>query len=378
MERYDTIVVGLGAMGSAAAFHLARRGRRVIGLEQFTLAHDRGSSHGRSRVTRQAYFENPAYVPLLGRANELWTQLQRDSGKRLIEITGGLMLGPPDGGVVKGTLASARMHDLPHEVLDASEVRRRFSAFSIEDRTVGVLDKVAGVLFPEDCIRAHAEAATRAGAELHWQEPVLSWNATGDSVQVKTPQGTHVAGSLVLCAGPWMGGLLADLGLPLAVERNVLYWFRPTTKLTQFAPGKFPVFLIEYEPGKLFYGFPVLRDDGVKVARHHTGVACSPTDIRREIDADEIREARSILERHLPTLDGDLLSATTCMYTNTPDGHFIIDRHPRHPNVIVASPCSGHGFKFASVIGEVLADLACEGRTAHPIDMFRLGRFEQA
>ncbi len=378
MDRYDTIVVGLGGMGSGAAFHVARRGKRVVGLEQFTLAHDRGSSHGRSRVTRQAYFENPAYVPLLGRANELWTELERDSGKRLIEITGGLMLGPPDGGVVKGTLASARTHGLPHEVLEAREVRRRFPAFSVEDDKIGVLDKVAGVLFPEDCIRAHVAAATRAGAELRWQEPVVSWNATADSVVVKTAQGTYVAGNLVLCAGPWLGELLVGLSVPLAVERNVLYWFWPTTDVALFAPDKFPVFLIEYEPGKLFYGFPALGDDGIKVARHHTGVSCSPTDIRREVDQDEIREARGILERNLPTVNGDLLSATTCMYTNTPDGHFIIDRDPRHPNVILASPCSGHGFKFASVIGEVLADLACDGRTRHPIDMFRLERFRQA
>jgi len=378
MNRYDTIVVGLGGMGSAAAFHVARRGKRVVGLEQFTLAHDRGSSHGRSRVTRQAYFENPAYVPLLGRANELWTELQRDSGKRLMEITGGLMLGPPDGGVVKGTLASARTHGLPHEVLEAAEVRRRFPAFSVGDDKIGVLDKVAGVLFPEDCIRAHAAAATQAGAELRWQEPVVSWNATDDTVEVTTAQGTYVAGNLVLCAGPWMGELLAGLRVPLAVERNVLYWFRPTTEVALFAPDRFPVFLIEYEPGKLFYGFPALGDDGIKVARHHTGVWCSPTDIRREVDQDEIREARGILERNLPTVNGDLLSATTCMYTNTPDGHFIIDRDPRHPNVILASPCSGHGFKFASVIGEVLADLACDGRTRHPIDLFRLDRFRPA
>jgi sarcosine oxidase len=375
MERYDTIVVGLGGMGSAAAYHIARRGKRVVGLEQFTLAHDRGSSHGRSRITRQAYFENPAYVPLLGRANELFAQLQRESGMRLMEITGGLMLGPPDGGVVKGTLASARAHGLPHEVLEAAEVRKRFPQFSVDDGKIGVLDKVAGALFPEDCIRAHAAAATQAGAQLRWQEPLVSWKATGDSVEVKTAQGTYVAGNLVLCAGSWMGDLLADLKVPLSVERNVLYWFRPTTDIANFTPDKFPVFIIEYEPGKVFYGFPALADDGVKVARHHTGVACTPTDIQREVNQDEIREARGILERNLPTVNGELLSATTCMYTNTPDGHFIIDRHPAHPNVIVASPCSGHGFKFTAVVGEVLADLACDGQTKHPIDFFRLRRF---
>ena len=374
MQRYDTIVIGLGAMGSAAAFHVARRGRRVAGFEQFALAHDRGSSHGRSRVTRQAYFENPAYVPLLGRANELWMQLQRDSGTHLIEITGGLMLGPPDGTVVRGTLASARTHGLPHEVLEAPEVRRRFPAFSIQDGEIGVLDQVAGVLFPEACIRAHAAAATQAGAELRWQEPVQEWTATRDSVEVRTTRGTYSAGNLLLCAGPWMGELLADLRLPLTVERNVLYWFQPTTELALFVPGRFPVFIIEYEPGKVFYGFPALDDDGVKVARHHTGISCSPTDIRREVDQDEIREVRGILERNLPTANGHLSAATTCMYTNTPDGHFIIDRHPRHPNVILASPCSGHGFKFCPVVAEIVADLIDCNETLHNIQPFRLNR----
>ena len=378
MQRYDTIVVGLGAMGSAAACHVARRGMRVLGLEQFVLGHDRGSSHGRSRIARQAYFENPAYVPLLHRATELWTQLQRDSGLRLIDRTGGLMMGPPDGGVVKGTLASARQHGLPHELLDAAEVRRRYPAFTLDDGMIGVLDRAAGVLFPEDCIRAHAGVATRANAELRWEQPVVRWKATSDSVEVTTAQGTYSAGTLILCAGPWMGELLADLNLPLVVERNVLYWFRPTTDAALFAPGRFPIFIIEHAPGKVFYGFPALGDDGVKVARHHTGETCTPTTIRREVSQDEIREVRGILEGNVPTVNGELLSATTCMYTNTPDGHFIIDRHPRHPNVILASPCSGHGFKFASVIGEVLADLACDGETKHPIEMFRLGRFEPA
>src|SRR5262245_55663131 len=325
MEPYDAIVVGLGAMGSAAASHLARRGQRVVGLEQFTPAHDRGSSHGRSRVTRQAYFENPAYVPLLERATELWRQLQRDSGRRLLQITGGLMLGPPEGVVVKGTLASARAHGLPHEVLEAAEVRRRFPAFTPQEGTAGVLDHAAGVLFPEECVLAHIESATRAGAELRWQEPVLRWRATDDHVEVTTAQATYAADSLLLCAGPWMTEVLAELGLPLVVERNVLYWFRPTVDLALFAPDRFPVFIVEHEPGKVFYGFPSLDGDGVKVARHHTGEVCTPTTMRREVGPGEVREMRGLLEGVLPTVGGDLLSATTCMYTNTPDGHFIID-----------------------------------------------------
>jgi sarcosine oxidase len=371
---YDVIVVGLGGMGSAAAFHLARRGQRVLGLEQFALAHDRGSSHGRSRITRQAYFEGPAYVPLLARATELWTQLQHDSGMRLLAMTGGLMLGPPGGGVVRGTLASARAHGLPHEVLEAAEVRRRFPQFRLDDGHLGVLDRSAGVLFPEDCIRAHAAAATRAGAELRWQEPVTGWKATGDSVEVTTGQRRYLARALVLCAGPWMAELLADLNVPLDVERNVLCWFRPRTSLAEFAPDRFPIFIMEHDPGRVFYGFPALGDDGLKVARHHGGERCTPATIRRQVSEGDVGELRAILDRTLPAAGGDLLSATTCMYTNTPDGHFIIDRDPRHPNVILASPCSGHGFKFASVVGEILADLAGDGQTRHPIEMFRLGR----
>jgi sarcosine oxidase len=374
MDRYDTIVIGLGAMGSAAAFHLARRGTRVLGLEQFGLAHDRGSSHGRSRITRQAYFEHPAYVPLLTRATDLWSELRHED-RPVLRVTGGLMLGPPDGAVVKGALASARMHDLPHEVLDATELRRRFPAFCVEDPVIGVLESRAGVLFPEDCIRAHIAGAARAGAEARFDEPVTRWTATKDSVEVTTTRGSYVADSLVLCAGAWMSELLADLHLPLTVERNVLYWFRPTADLTLFAPEKLPIFILEHEPGKVFYGFPAIGEDGVKVARHHSGENCTPATVRREVTSEDVRDIRSVLARCMPTVNGTLLSATTCLYTNTPDGHFILDRHPEHPHVFLASPCSGHGFKFASVIGEVLADLACDGRTQHPIEMFRLQRF---
>jgi sarcosine oxidase len=377
MQRYDTIVIGLGAMGSATAFHVARRGKRVLGLEQFALAHDRGSSHGRSRITRQAYFEHPAYVPLLHRATDLWVQLQHDAARPLLQITGGLMLGPPDGIVVKGALASARMHGLPHELLDATELGRRFPVFDLDERMVGVLERRAGVLFPEDCMRAHIELATRAGADVRFEEPVMQWVATNDSVEVRTPRGTYVADSLVLCAGSWMSELLSSLDIPLTVERNVLYWFRPSADPALFAPEVLPIFILEHQPGKAFYGFPALGADGVKVAHHHSGENCTPATVRREVSADEVQAVRSLLARHLPKVNGELRSATACLYTNTPDGHFIIDRHPQHPNVMLASPCSGHGFKFASVIGEVLADLVCDGRTQHPIEMFQLKRFER-
>lgn len=371
---YDVIVLGLGAMGSAAAYHLARRAPRVLGLEQFTPAHDRGSSHGRSRVIREAYFEDPAYVPLIQRAYDLWDDLQREAETTLLIITGGVMIGPPNGELVTGTLASARQHRLRHEVLSAAELRQRFPAFQPDDQTVGVAEPRAGVLFPEECVRAHLDGAARAGAELRFEEPVIRWTVDRDAVWVTTPHATYTAGHLVITVGPWAPEILHETGLPLVVERNVMYWFQPE-RAELLAPPRFPVFIYEYARSRFFYGFPMLRGEGVKVAHHHSGEFCTPQTIRREVSDAEVERMRALLTRHLPTANGPLLSIATCMYTNTPDGHFVIDRHPAWPQVTIACGFSGHGFKFASVVGEILADLALDGRTRHPIDLFRVGRF---
>jgi len=370
----DVLIIGLGGMGSAAAYHLARRGHRVIALEQFTQAHDRGSSHGRSRIIREAYFEHPAYVPLVQRAYDLWEILQREGGSRLLLPTGGVMIGPESGALVAGALASARMHDLAHELLDSRALRARYPAFSVADDAVAVWEPRAGVLFPELCVLAHLRGATRSGAVLRFEECVLTWQAREDEVEVRTDNATYSAGHLIITAGPWAAAVLADLGLPLAVERNVMYWFNPRDAAA-FAPGRFPIYIYEYQQDAFIYGFPQVGRDGVKVAHHHSGEFCTPATIRREVTPDEIERMRSILTRTLPGLNGELLQATTCMYTNTPDGHFIIDRHPRHARVTVACGFSGHGFKFASVVGEILAELAVYGHTRHPIELFRLGRF---
>lgn len=375
MPAYDVIVLGLGAMGSAAAYHLARRGMQVLGIEQFTPAHDRGSSHGRSRIIREAYFEHPDYVPLIQRAYDLWDILQRESGQRLLLRSGGLMIGPEDGDLVQGALLSARTHNLPHELLDTATLRRRHSLFRVEDGTVAVAEPRAGVLIPEDCVLAHLKGATRAGAVLRFEEPVRAWQATPDGVEVTTEAGSYEAGRLVVTAGPWAGPTLAAMRLPLRVERNVMYWFRPARDGGHFGRDRFPIYIREYRRGAFFYGFPQVGPDGVKVAHHHSGEFCTPETIRREVGADEIARMRQILDQCLPALNGDLASTATCMYTNTPDGHFIIDRDPAHPQVAIACGFSGHGFKFAPAVGEVLADLAMYGHTRHQIDLFRLGRF---
>jgi sarcosine oxidase len=375
MATADVIVLGLGAMGSAAGYHLARRGVRVIGLEQYTPVHDRGSSHGQSRIIREAYFEHPDYVPLLQRAYEQWRALQEECHASLLIMTGGLMIGPRDGVLVQGALASARAHNLPHELISADEIQHRFPPFRVSSEMVAVQEPNAGVLHPEACIRAHLDGATTAGAMLRFEEPVLQWTAGEHTVDVMTTKGQYSAARLVITAGAWAPQVLDALHLPLQVERNVMYWFAPKADASAFAPSRFPIYICEYRTGAFFYGFPAQSDGTVKVAHHHSGDFCTPSTLRRDVAPAEVARIRGLLEAHLPAASGELRATAACMYTNTPDLNFIIDRHPQHPQVTLACGFSGHGFKFSSVVGEVLADLALDGWTRHPIHLFRLPRF---
>ena len=373
-RSHDVAIVGLGAMGSAAADHLARRGRRVIGFDRFAPPHTLGSSHGETRIIREAYFEHPAYVPLVQRAYEGWADLERDSGQSLWLKTGGLMLGPAEGALVTGALASAHAHDLPYELLDAASVRRRFPAFAPDERWVGVWEPRAGALFPEACVAAQLARAARCGAELHTDEPALGWRAEGGGVEVTTAQGRYRAGHLVLAAGPWLAPLLEDLRLPLTVTRQPAFWFAPPVHRAAFEPGRFPVWICEDQPGRFTYGFPVL-EDRIKLARHLEGERVDPDRVRRETDVPEEQQVLVAARRFLPGLEGPARSRSVCLYTCTPDGHFIVDRHPAHPQVTVVSACTGHGFKFASAIGGVLADLVLEHDPGFDLSLFALTRF---
>jgi sarcosine oxidase len=380
MERFDVIVVGLGAMGSSAAHQLARRGERVLGLERFPLAHDQGSSHGWSRAIRQAYFEDPVYVPLVQRAYEMWEELERDSRHDLLTLTGCLLIGPEDGLLVPGSIRSARDHDLPYEVLDSAGVRDRFPRFTPPTGSVGVYETRAGVLNPEACVAAFASVAERDGATLHFSERVLSWSAPDDrSVAVETDKGTYEADRLVITAGAWMSALLKELTLPLVVERRVMHWFSPKVGLEPFEGPDFPVYIWELADERTLYGFPALPEGprGIKAAWHDPGtsVPTEPESIERRVSDAETDAFRAAVTQLIPEIEGPAIHSAPCLYTMTPDGHFVIDIHPQHPNVVIASPCSGHGFKFASVIGEVLADLSIEGSTRHDIGKFTLSRF---
>ena len=376
---YDVIVAGLGGIGSAAAYHLAGRGKRVLGLEKHTPAHDLGSSHGESRIIRQAYFEGAEYVPLVRRAYDLWERLERETDKNLMSLVGGLMIGRQDGELVSGSIASAEEHGLPYELLDSSELERRFPAFAPDSTTVALYEERAGFLRPEACVQAHLDRAATLGAELRFEEPVLSWEASssGDSVTVETADGHYEAERLVISAGPWSPTLLADMQLPLSVERLVMHWFEPEGGIEPFLPDRLPIWIWEPEDGNSFYSFPLEDGDrGVKVAFFRAGsLPCDPETIDREVHEDETEFLKGYLSKYVPALAGRSLEAKTCMYTNTPDQHFVISVHPEYHQVAVACGFSGHGFKFCSVVGEILADLATEGRTKHPIDLFSPTRF---
>ncbi len=367
---HDVIIAGLGAMGSAAAFHLARRGIRVIGFDRFAPPHARGSSHGKTRIIRQAYFEHPAYVPIVKRAYQLWGELEREAGTTLLLKTGGLMIGRPDSELVSGSRLSAEQHGLAHEILACNEVVRRYPCLRPQPDMVAVYEPEAGVLFPEPCVRAHLDLARSHGAQILDYEPLLGWKADATGVSVKTGRATYEADRLLITAGAWTSALLPDLQPPLTVERQVQLWFEPIRSRANFSAANCPVHLWQFDSHELAYWIPDLGD-GVKVARHHGGAPASPDHLNDDVDAREIADARTLIRRFFPDADGTLCSAAACRYTNTPDGHFWLDTHPAHGNVVIASPCSGHGFKFASALGEILADLTTDRAPSFDLSLFR-------
>jgi sarcosine oxidase len=362
-------------MGSAAAYHLARRGRRVLGLDAFAPGHARGSSHGRSRILRTAY-PTPQYVPLVRRATVLWRELEAESGTTLLTMTGMLLVGSPGTPMIDGPLSSARQHDLPYELLGPAEVTARFPGFRLTGDLAAVYEPLAGFLRPESCVAAHLDLAARHGATLRHAEPVSGWAVDGDGVSVTTSAGRYTADRLVLTPGPWAGELLADLGLPLTVQRVVNVHFEPTEP-ARFAPERCPVFGWEVPEGH-YYGSPALPGEGLKIGKNVTGHACTPATVQRTVEAAEIDDFRRMLDRYMPGAAGAVKWPLTCLYTNTPDGHFVIDQHPRHRQVVIAGGCSGHAFKYTSVIGEILADLVVDGATRHPIGFLSAARFSPA
>ncbi len=373
-DHFDVVVCGLGAMGSAALQRLAMRRLRVMGLERHAPGHDRGSSHGLTRIIRLGYFEHASYVPLLRRAYELWRELEAAAGRTLLHVTGIAEIGAPESALVQGTLASCRLHALRHEVLAAHELMRRLPAFKLPPDFLAVVQPDGGFLAVEPAIAAQLELAAAAGAKIRTGEIVRSIEPRAGSVRIVTDRATVEAGAAVITLGAWTRSLLP--ALPLRATRQVMAWFDPVDAGLCSA---LPVFIIESRHG-MHYGIPPQREagagPGIKLAKHHhRDLAVDPEDYDRTVSADDEALIRAAAADYVPAANGRLLAARTCLYTMTPDGDFLIDRLPGAANVIVASPCSGHGFKFAPVIGEILADLATTGTTAHDIARFRLARF---
>ncbi|MGN6360853.1 MAG: N-methyl-L-tryptophan oxidase [Thermomicrobiales bacterium] len=375
-RQFDTIVIGVGGMGSATCYQLARRGQRVLGLERFAIPHEHGSSHGYTRIIRLAYYEHPSYVPLLRHAYDLWREFERQAGEHLLHITGSLDAGPEASWVFQGALRSAREHDLPHEVLTGADINARFPGYQLPADTYGLYQPDGGFLTPERATIAFVNAAQASGAAIHAGERVLDWTATAGGVCVTTDQGVYEAESLVFTAGAWNATLLPFLRGLAAPERQVLAWLQPLQP-ELFTPARFPVFNLFVPEGR-YYGLPAFDVPGFKFGRyHHLEQAADPDAPRAAPTAADERLLRAFAERYFPAGAGPTLKMKTCLFTNTPDEHFLIDRHPNFPQVWFASACSGHGYKFASVIGEILADLAERGETRHDISLFRLARLTE-
>ena len=374
---YDAIVVGLGAMGSAALYQLASRGVKVVGVDAYDPPHSLGSTHGRSRIIREAYYEHPSYVPLVQRAYAAWAHLETESGATLFRRTGGLNIGAPGCGLVAGALESAERHGLDVELLTADEIMRRFPAFSIEPGMVGVFEPTAGMLFPEACVRAYLALARARGAEVRANTRVLALSRAGNAITAITRDGTIVARRLVICVGPWTRALVETLGVtvPLEVARQTMHWLEPSGDAGVRSPERFPVALLEHAMNRMFYTMPDIGD-GVKASIHHEGAIVSSDAVDRDVLTSDTAPVEALVARFIPGAAGRIRESAVCLYTNTPDRDFIIDAVAGMPNVVLVSACSGHGFKFASAIGEVAAQLTLGERCDVDLSHFRANRFE--
>lgn len=371
MADFDAIVLGTGGVGSATLFHLARRGAKVLGLDRFAPPHDRGSSHGQSRIIRQAYFEHPNYTPLLLEAYRLWSGLADRSGRQLYHEVGVLQIGPADGEVVPGVLRSAAEHQLSVEQLEAAEIEQRWPAYRVPDDLVGVFEPRAGYLLVEECVAAHLEQAKQSGAELRTGVAVLDWEP-GPPVRVRSSAGEFSAERLIVTAGAWAAQLLDDLQLHLEVRRKSMFWYA-TDSRPPAAHLDVPCFLYELPQG-VFYGFPQLDERGVKVAEHSGGQpVVDPLEVERGVDREDGKRIEAFVDEYLACVTSRRTDHAVCLYTMSPDEHFVVDRHPAHPHVAFAAGLSGHGFKFTSVLGQALTELALDGATQLPIDFLALG-----
>lgn len=378
-EVFDVIVLGVGGFGSGTLFHLARRGLKVLGVDRFGAAHDRGSSHGETRIIRKAYFEHPDYVPLLLRAYDLWGELEAESQRQLFWQCGLMLAGLPNSEAIAGARLSAKQHSLSIENLSADAASQRWPGFRVPDEFDVVFEPEAGFLKVEDCVQTHLDRAVAHGACLQLNDPIVSWSATDREVRVRTSSGEFIGRSLVITAGAWAASVMADLNLPLQVLRKPIFWHETTTADYSLANGM-PTFYFEMPDtlggsARSFYGFPSIDGRTLKVAEHSGGkLVADPLLVDRECHDEDSQPIAQFVQTCLPNVSPQAARHSVCLYTITPDRHFVIDQHPQHSNVVFGCGFSGHGFKFTSVLGQALADLVIAGRTDLPIGFLGLSR----
>lgn len=377
MEDFDIVVIGLGIMGRAAAYHCARRGARTLGLDAHDKTHDLGSSHGTRRATRETYFESPDYVPLAQRAFDQWRSLEAESGDDLFTVNGAVYVAPDGHAMLQGVERAARAHGLPFTCLSRAQTAARFPAFDVPQGWQALVEQRGGVLRADRCMQTLANLAQHHGAELRFRQPALriSQGPRGKAI-VQTPNGPVSASKVIMTVGPWSGGSLTDLGLPLSVRRKVLVHLEPDDPAS--CPESSASVFFWAAPEGVFGGFLHREGEGVMAARHDGGELCLPDTVNRKVTTDDIDEVASFFAKRIPGAKGPLLKARVCLYTTTPDGHFVVDRHRDHANLVYAAGFNGHGFKFAPVIGESLADLALDDTTINPIGFLAASRFAQA
>lgn len=373
MDTYDVIVIGLGAMGGAAAYHCARRGARVLGLDANAFGHKLGSSHGETRAIRETYFEAPDYVPLVQRAFDLWRGLERDSGVPLLSVKGAIYVGPAGHKLLEGVVSAAEAHRLGYERLSSRQANQRFPGFAVPEGWEAIYEGRGGVLRAQHCQRAHVDLARALGADLRFGEAARTWRRVGGGYEVATDGDRHSAAKVILTLGPWACELLTDLGLPLTGRRIPVIHFEPMERSKYDAETMSVYFWAT--PEGVYAGFPHFDGEGIKITRHDRDDTCTPSTVRRDIDAADIDEVARFAGKYMPFANGGVSRSHVCLYTMTPDNHFVVDRHPEQPGFVYAAGFSGHGFKFAPVIGEVLADLALDGATAQPIGFLSASRF---
>jgi sarcosine oxidase len=379
-EKFDVIVIGVGSMGSATCYNLAKRGHRVLGLEQFNSPHEKGSHTGQSRIIRKAYFEHAAYVPLLNRSYDLWREFEHVSNKKLYHQTGIVYTGEPHNENIKGIISSAEQFNIPVEELSADTASKKFPQLRTPPTFKTIFEGDAGFITPDPAISQYILQAEKLGASIRQHEEVVSWDYESNQFLVKTTKSRYRAERLIVTAGSWTSKLLPQINFRLKVTEQFLFWIDVKDK-ERFALGNFPCWFIEDPELGTFYGFPILPNQisgpfGFKIAHHAPGESVNPDHPVKKNPIKYYDKVKRVIEKYLPEANGEINASKSCMYTYSPDSHFIIDHLPGfNDNLTIACGFSGHGFKFVSVIGEILSDLAMNGTTSHPIDFLRLSRF---